>query len=224
MPAFNGFSAQARAFYRRLEADNTREFWTANKAVYETEVREPLEALLADLEPEFGAAKVFRPYRDVRFSRDKTPYKTHQAALVGGGDGMGWYLQLDADGLLVGGGFRAHSSEQLAGFRQGVDDEVYGPELERLLHALDAAGFRREGETLKTAPKGYAADHPRVGLLRHKSLMLVKTFGVPRWLATPAAADRIRESWNALRPLNGWVSKHVAGTDPSAAAAATKTR
>jgi uncharacterized protein (DUF2461 family) len=79
-----GFPEEALVFYEGLEADNTKAYWTDHKAVYERAVREPLDALLAELAPEFGTAKVFRPYRDVRFSKDKTPYKTAAAAVVEG--------------------------------------------------------------------------------------------------------------------------------------------
>ena len=104
MAAFTGFSDQALELYAGLEADNSKAFWTDHKAVWESQVRDPMQALLDELEAEFGPGKLFRPYRDVRFSKDKTPYKTHQAAFVGRVTGVGWYLQLDAEGLLAGGG------------------------------------------------------------------------------------------------------------------------
>jgi uncharacterized protein (TIGR02453 family) len=124
---FSGFSDRAVEFYAELAANNTRDFWTANKAVYETEVRDPMRALVGELEAEFGPAKLFRPHRDTRFSNDKTPYKTGQAALVGEGTGIGYYLSVDARGLSVGGGFRAHSPVQVARFRGAVDDAATGP-------------------------------------------------------------------------------------------------
>jgi uncharacterized protein (TIGR02453 family) len=206
---FTGFSSRAVAFYAELESDNTKAFWERHKQVYETEVRAPLEALLAELEPEFGEAKVFRPYRDVRFSKDKSPYKTHQGALVGT-DGVGWYVHLDSDGLLVGGGFRAHSPADVAAFRMAVDEETSGDALGRIVATLGRQGFAIEGERLKTTPRGYPAEHPRIDLLRHKSLMVFRSFGTPRWLSTPAAADRVRDAWGELRPLNDWVREHVA--------------
>src|ERR1051325_11884594 len=74
--AFRGWPAEALEFYEGLEADNSKTYWTAHKTVYDEKVHAPMLALLAELEPEFGAGKIFRPYRDVRFSADKSPYKT----------------------------------------------------------------------------------------------------------------------------------------------------
>jgi len=80
--SFEGFPDEGLVFYEGLEADNTKTYWTRGKSSYEAHVRAPLLAMLEELAPEFGTAKVFRPYRDVRFSNDKTPYKTHQGAVI----------------------------------------------------------------------------------------------------------------------------------------------
>ena len=119
--SFSGFPAGALSFYAELEDRNSRDWWLAHKDVYERDVREPMLALLDGLEEEFGEAKLFRPNRDVRFSADKSPYKTHQGALVGSGTVLGYYVQVSADGLRAGGGFRAASPAQTARFRAAVD-------------------------------------------------------------------------------------------------------
>ena len=82
---FRGWKAEALEFFDGLEADNSKAYWQAHKTEYETLVRAPMEALLIELEPEWGEGRVFRPYRDVRFSKDKSPYKTSIAAELGGG-------------------------------------------------------------------------------------------------------------------------------------------
>jgi uncharacterized protein (TIGR02453 family) len=207
--SFRGFSQRAVAFYAELTADNTREYWTAHKAIYEAEVRDPMRALLADLEAEFGPAKIFRPHRDTRFSKDKTPYKTGQAALIGDGAGVGYYLQIDARGLSVGGGFRAHAPEQVTRYRSAVADESTGSAVGDIVAELRAAGFDIEGEPVKTTPRGYAADHPRIELLRCRSLMAVKAFGAPEWLPTPRTRDEVRDTWRLITPLNGCVAANV---------------
>src|SRR6476469_9401225 len=112
--AFGGFTDEAFAFYEGLQADNSKPYWTAHKDTYERHVREPLLGLCAELEEEFGPIKVFRRYRDVRFSKDKTPYKTHQ----GGHTSEGFYVQVDADGLMVAGGMHAPTSDQLHRYRE----------------------------------------------------------------------------------------------------------
>lgn len=209
MAAFTGFSSQAVEFYRDLEDDNSKAFWTAHKPIYDREIREPMLALLDDVADEFGTGKAFRPYRDTRFSADKTPYKSHQGAFIGRDMGIGYYVQIGPAGLLVGGGFRMHSSDQVEQFRAAIDDDTSGPELERLVAGLREEGFAIEGARLKTKPRGYDADHPRIDLLRFKELMVLKTYGTPRWLGTPAALDEIVDTWRAIRPLTTWVADHV---------------
>ncbi|MBF6171245.1 DUF2461 domain-containing protein [Nocardia blacklockiae] len=211
MSEFAGFPIAGLDFYEDLEADNSKTFWAANKHVYELSVKQPMTALMAELEADFGGAKIFRPYRDVRFSKNKTPYKDHQGAIVHVASGTGWYVQIGAPGLFVAGGIYAGSPAQLARLRATIDDEVRGPELERILAALAKAGYPTGGDRLKTRPKGYPADHPRIDLLRHKSLLVSKEFGAPDWLSTPRAAKEIRESWETMRPLVEWLGAVVGG-------------
>ena len=208
-PAFTGFPPRALAFYADLESDNSRAYWQEHRSTYESDVREPMLALLDALEDEFGEAKLFRPHRDVRFSADKSPYKTHQGALVGVGTSLGYYVQLSADGLRAGGGFRVTSTAQTARFRAAVDEPSTGLELERLLTALRGQGFEIVGEAVRTTPRGYPADHPRIETLRHKELMAVRDFGAPPWLHTARALTRVRDTWRDVRPLLEWLGAHV---------------
>jgi uncharacterized protein (TIGR02453 family) len=212
MATFRGFPPAAISFYEDLEVDNTREWWATHKQVYEEAVRAPMEALLAELEPAFGSAKVFRPYRDTRFSADKTPYKTHQGAFVAVADGLGYYVQVDADGLYVGGGFHHHAADQVARYREAVDDEVPGAALAELVSGLESAGMEIGGEVLKTRPRGIPENHPRLELLRHKSLTAGRRNGAAGWLATRRALSRVRSDWEAVRPLVEWISQYVGPT------------
>ena len=207
--AFSGFPPSALAFYAGLEADNSREHWQAHRPTYEQDVREPMLALLDALEDEFGEAKLFRPNRDVRFSADKSPYKTHQGALVGVGTSLGYYVQISADGLRAGGGFRTTSPTQTARFRAAVDAPATGIELERMVTALRDRTFELVGDAVKTAPRGYAVDHPRIEMLRHKELMVLRDFGAPPWLHTRRALTEVRDTWRALRPLAEWLEANV---------------
>ena len=209
MASFSGFSDRAVGFYAALAADNSKEFWTAHKAVYESEVRDPMRALVATLESDFGPVTIFRPYRDTRFSKDKSPYKTYQGAFAGVSPGIGYYLQLDAGGLLAGGGFHAHDSRQVERYRHAVDTDATGRELKGIVAQMRTAGFAFEGEQLKTKPRGYDADHARIDLLRYKSLMAVKTFGNPEWLASSAALDEVRRVWQQVVPLSEWILANV---------------
>lgn len=109
MTKFAGFGEHAVEFYDGLSADNSKAYWADHVEVYRSDVRAPMEALIAELTPEFGPGfgegKVFRPYRDVRFARDKTPYKTHCGGVVEQGRGGGaYYVEVSSAGLRVGGG------------------------------------------------------------------------------------------------------------------------
>src|SRR5215208_1682536 len=169
---FEGFPDEGLVFYEGLEADNSKTYWTSHKSDYNTFVKAPLTALLDELAPEFGTAKIFRPYRDVRFSNDKTPYKTHQGAVIhADGSGTGaWYVQISAEGLMVAGGSWHLESDQVARYRRAVADDVQGPQLEQEVHRLVGAGWSIEGDRLTRVPAGHAADAPRMELLKHKSL------------------------------------------------------
>ncbi|GGS60988.1 TIGR02453 family protein [Planobispora rosea] len=206
--AFDGIPGRAFEFYRELEGDNTREYWHAHKADYDSAVRGPLQALLAELEEEFGPAKLFRPQRDTRFSADKSPYKTTQGATVGGEGSAGYYLQLGADGLFAGAGFHPFSSEALGRYRSAVDDDKAGQELQAIVDRLEKKGFSLVGERIKTRPRGCPADHPRVGLLRYTSLGAEKR--IPKTKATGRQALReVRDAWRELRPLVDWFGAHA---------------
>ena len=211
---FEGCPAWGVTFYQELEDNNTKEFWAANKARWERDVREPMLALVDALEDEFGPAKLFRPNRDVRFSADKSPYKTHQGAIVGRGAGVGYYVQLSGDGLAVGGGFRTHSPAQTQSFRRAIAAQDTGEEFEGIVTGLARAGFDLEGDTLKTRPKGFDADHPRLELLRRKEIMALNRVGSPDWLSKPAALDHVRSAWTAIRPLAEWVLSNVPMEEP----------
>jgi uncharacterized protein (TIGR02453 family) len=205
---FEGFPEAALDFYDDLELDNTKSFWQAHKHVYDSAVREPMLALTGSLAEEFGQAKVFRPYRDVRFAKDKTPYKNHQGAFVAVGPATGWYVEIGSPGVRVGAGYYHAGGPDLARIRTAIDTEHSGKELEGIVEELRADGFEIRGEQLKTTPRGYAADHPRIDLLRYKSMALGKPYGFEN-VNTPALLDRVRTDWRALRPLVEWVAARV---------------
>ena len=211
MAEFTGFPVAALDFYDDLEMDNTKSFWEGHKATYDEAVRAPMAALMAALEPEFGEPKVFRPYRDVRFAKDKTPYKTHQGGFVQAGPATGWYVQVSAAGVRVGVGYYHAEKEPLAAIRQGIDDDLTGSQLLRIVTKLQKGGWELGGEKLKTTPRGYDADHPRLELLRHKSMTFGKDYGFDEVIHTPALADRVRKDWRAGRPLVEWVGERTAG-------------
>jgi len=206
-PGFTGFPVAALDFYDDLELDNTRSFWAAHKDTYETAVRAPMTALVSQLEPEFGKAKVFRPYRDVRFAKDKTPYKTHQGAFVAAGPATGWYVEVAAPGVRVGVGYYRAEPARLASIRTAIADDRTGQDLEGLLADLTGQGWTLGGDQLKTAPRGHEAGHPRIELLRYRSMTLGRSYGFEPFVHTPELADRVREDWRAARPFVEWVQR-----------------
>jgi uncharacterized protein (TIGR02453 family) len=203
--SFTGFPVSALDFYDDLEVENTKSFWESHRTIYDAAVRAPMVALVAALEPEFGSAKVFRPHRDVRFAKDKTPYKTHQGAFVAAGPRTGWYFEISPRGTRVGAGFYDADGPTLAAIRAAMADDKTGPALDRLLKRLEKDGFEVGGDQLKTSPRGYDADHPRIHLLRRKQLFVGRSYGFESDAIDAGLVDRVREDWRALRPLVTWL-------------------
>jgi uncharacterized protein (TIGR02453 family) len=213
--AFSGWPEEALEFYEGLTADNSKTYWTEHKQTYDTKVLRPMTELVEELAPEFGEAKIFRPYRDVRFSRDKTPYKTHIGAMVGSG-----YVQLSAQGLAAGDGMYVMAADQLDRYRRAVAGDRSGGELEDVIAAVRRHGIGVAGrDVLKTAPRGYPADHPRISLLRYKGIVAWKEWPVEGWLETAAARDRLAGFLRATQPLSAWLEANVG---PSAALGAAR--
>jgi uncharacterized protein (TIGR02453 family) len=209
---FTGFPPAAFDFYERLTLDNSKSFWTAHKGEYESVVRAPLEDLLAELADEFGEGSMFRPYRDVRFSKDKTPYKDHQGGYVATEDSIGYYVQVSATGLFVAGGWWSGTSTQLQRWRDAVDSPNVAP-LEKALAAATARGLRPGGDVMKTRPKGVAEDHPHLELLQHRTLTVERQYGAPAWVGTRKAFTTVRDTWRAMTPLVEWLTDHVGPAD-----------
>jgi uncharacterized protein (TIGR02453 family) len=203
--AFRGWKAEALEFFEGLEADNSKSYWQAHKDVYDDVVRAPMEELLAELEPELGEGRIFRPYRDIRFSRDKSPYKTAIGATAGHG-----YIHLDARGLAAGSGMWEMAPDQLERYRAAVADDRSGRTIEGIVATARKKGLDVNGhDELKTAPKGYPKDHPRIELLRYKGLITWRDWPAGAWLGTKKAKDRLVEFFGDSKPLVGWLDEQV---------------
>jgi uncharacterized protein (TIGR02453 family) len=203
---FRGWQAEALEFFEGLEADNSKAYWQDHKAVYQDVVLAPMEALLADLKKEFGEGRVFRPYRDVRFSKDKSPYKTNIAATLS----KGGYISLSSEGLGAGSGYYGLMPDQLERFRAAVADDRTGKPLARMVDKAMKSGIEVSAhDTLKTAPKGYPKDHARIDLLRQKGLIYWRMWPAGAWLGTPKAKDRVVDLLRAAKPLLKWLDTNV---------------
>jgi uncharacterized protein (TIGR02453 family) len=204
--SFDGWPAEALEFYEGLEADNSKSYWTANKALYDQAVHAPMAALLTELEEEFGEGKIFRPYRDLRFSADKTPYKTHVGATLA----EGGYLQLSAQGLAAASGMYQMARDQLGRYRDAVADDKPGGKLVAIVAKAQRGGIDVHGsQSLKTAPRGYLKDHPRIELLKHKGLYAWRQWPVDPWLGTAEARKHVTTFLLGARPLQDWLDTYV---------------
>ena len=210
--AFAGFPDSAQDFFVGLAADNSKDYWQANRQRFETEIREPMTALAAALEPRVGSLRLFRMNRDVRFSKDKSPYKTQQGALHDRASGGVFYLHLDADGLLVASGDHVMARDQLGRFRDMVADDRTGPAFLEVIEELTSAGLTVGGgiqAPLKTSPRGYAKDHPRIAWLRWKGAVAGRRIDDPERLASPDLVDEIVRFHDASAPLRKLLDRHV---------------
>jgi uncharacterized protein (TIGR02453 family) len=206
--AFSGIPPSALEFYQRLEADNSKAFWEANRDRFRSDVRAPLEELAAALD-DYGPFHLFRPHNDLRFARNRPPYKTQQGVYGESEGGAGHYFQLSAEGLMVATGYYAMAKDQLERFRLAVDDDRTGAEVADLVAGLSRRYSIGAIDELKVAPRGYPRDHPRIELLRRKGLMVSNDYGAPAWLHTRRVTSKIKEVWVAAAGLNHWLDTHV---------------
>jgi len=202
---FTGWAGDFRGFFLGLHANNSKQYFEANRRRYELDVKGPMVALLADLEPEFGPARLSRPNRDIRFSADKSPYKTNIYATTSGGG----YVALDAEGLVAGGGRHMMDAAQLARFREAVAAPAGGSELELIVAELRQQAYDVAGQELKRVPPPHPQDHPRGDLLRYKRLIYWQRWPIGPWLATALPRDRVASAWNDGAKLNAWLAVHL---------------
>jgi len=221
MGEFRGFPPEMFAFFEGLEQDNSKAYWEANKATWEAKVQAPTQAIVADLEEEFGPLRTFRPNRDVRFSPDKSPYKTW--AGVASSDravgGIGCFLRIEAAGLRMACGAMVMARDQIERFRHAIDNANSGAAFEDMVKTLDAKGLTVSGgrePALTRVPPKFAKDHPRAEYLRWKGAIVIKEHERAKWMHTPKAMDRVLEVWRGAEPLKDWIDEHVgASHDPA---------
>jgi uncharacterized protein (TIGR02453 family) len=212
MRRFEGFTPEVREWFVGLEADNSREYFSAHRAVFEESVRGQMSALLTELSATFGGqVKMFRPNRDTRFSADKSPYKTNTyGLLLGSGLALhGLYASISADGLIAGSGYHVMARDQLERYRERAADDRLGPELAKLLAQAEKKGLEIWGESLATAPRGYSTDHPRIALLRRKRLMLGARRTFEEGIARAEGLRFVTRTWRAAAPVTAWLDEHV---------------
>jgi uncharacterized protein (TIGR02453 family) len=210
--SFEGFGAGAVGWFEGLERDNSKRYVDATRATLEGEVRGPFEEMLAELSGEFGGdVHVFRQHRDVRFSPDKSPYKTRTYGLLHSlpNSAAALFAQISAQGLYAGTGYWRMANDQLERYRSAVLDDGAGAALAGALEAVTAEGLEIGEPALKTAPRGLPRDHPRIELLRYKELIAGRTLAPGPSLSTHAALEHVAATWHAAHPLTAWLDEHV---------------
>src|SRR5690606_32187076 len=219
---FTGFADERARFFHALARNQNREWFLAHKHEYEQGWREPMLALLWEVrakvvrtygEDVLGEPKVFRIFRDVRFSRDKSPYKAHVAGylpLVSTGGRVpgpvALYVHLGTD-RYVGAGHWMMDAAQLARFRSAVLDERRGAALARIVKRLEKAGFELGSrETLKKVPRGVDPAHPRAELTKRKGLVVGFPPLPPKLIVSPELVDWLAGHARAAAPFVGWLA------------------
>jgi uncharacterized protein (TIGR02453 family) len=221
--AFVGMPDEGLAFLEDLEERNTKDFFDANKSVFKEQVQAPFAALveaavgrLRRTVPNLGQPKIFRIYRDLRFAKDKTPYKTSMSASVPSrppaedgrpGVDTGFYVNVGPAGLYVASGLYHAARPELERVRAAVADPDSGPELEAILRRAAAKGLEPYLDPLQRAPRTYPADHPRAGLLKARSLVLNRQHDRAPWLQTAELLDHLVADWKAMIPFNRWLER-----------------
>jgi len=202
---FEGFPREAFTFFKGLASHNNREWFQANKDVYERACRRPMQSLLAELAPTYGSGKLTRINRDMRFAQGQAPYKTFIASHVG----STYYVSLSKDGLYIGTGIYMPDGPTLRRLREAIAADASGKKI-----AAIVTGLRRKKysvgthETTATVPRGYDEDHPRIELLRMKDMHAGKVLP-PSVLSTRKALDRVVTVMADVKPLSDWLHRSL---------------
>ncbi len=206
---------QSRAFLEALRGHNEKPWFDAHRGDYEELFKKPGEALTKELANRVSAlcgrplqGKLFRLFRDVRFSADKTPYHSHlHIGLQGDGPGA-FFFGLDPDKLTFGAGCMVLKKNDLSAYRHTVLKAERGEALQALLEQARAKGFRQNEPELKRIPQGFDKEHPRADLLRFKSLTLWHDLGRKNITSIDAKGDLLERSlevFEDLLPLDRWL-------------------
>jgi len=204
MTTFPGFPREAFTFFTQLARNNKREWFLAHKDTYERACRDPMKDLVTELGVDPDNTWITRINRDLRFSKDKSPYRTHIAAVV-----RDYYLALSADGLYVGAGMYKPEPASLGRLRDAIDDKTSGAQLQKMVTSLRRKGYKVDThDRVASVPRGYAANHPRIELLRMKDIHAGKT--LPQLTVTSRKlVPAIKRVMSDVKPLVEWLKTHV---------------
>lgn len=226
---FTGFPKEALRFFTDLKANNEKTWFDAHKSDYENYVLAPardfvvaLGERLKDLSPDVVAdprvnKSIFRIHRDIRFSKDKSPYKTHLALWFPAGKGVkfenpGYYFHLEPGNIMLGVGLHNFSKPLLKAYRDAVVDPQLGPALADMVAGIIEKGYGVGTKTYKRVPRGYDPDHKYADLLRYSGLTSGVDMGIPLELHTPDLVDLCFDKYQELAPIVHWLKKMKASS------------
>jgi len=219
---FHGFSSETVRFLSGLSRHNTKAWFDAHRADYDAHFMEPAKAFVEAMAPRLAKidrtvnavpkvnGSIMRIHRDIRFSKDKSPYKDHLDLWFWSGKKKGWdasgfFFRLTPTRLMVGAGMHGFVPPVLARYRKAVLDDRKGAALSRVVAKLRGAGFDVGGETYKKSTRGVADDHPRASLLRHSALYAGWEAKHPRELGSASLVDFVAKRFAAISPLHEWL-------------------
>lgn len=214
MNEFEGWPADAIPFLTEIAADNSRAFWAEHGHRHSVAVHGPMRALAAELEPEFGPVRVFRPTVNRRFRPDAPPYRTDTGGVATSAGGCPLAVVLSATELRASAGHWLFDGGQLRRFRAAVDGAP-GELLAGIVDGLDGLTPDRD-RCLSGPPRGFRATHPRIDLLRHRGLQVAASWPVGEWVGTREPLHRVRAAWRAAAPVVAWLDEYVGVAEPAA--------
>jgi uncharacterized protein (TIGR02453 family) len=218
--AFNGFPREGIAFLKNLERNNNRDWFQKNKQVFKRALEEPAKSFLEEMSEALAAltgesmgGKVFRIYRDVQFSKDKTPYNAHiRMSFMGHGcdtkacgDNPMFHFSLEPETLTLGVGCFEFSKDMLPTYQDAVANDERGASLEIILADMIRKQFRIESPGYKRVPKGFDPDHPRGPYLRRKGLTVWQGSPIPKELSEHRAVNRCIAKYREMLPVYQWL-------------------
>jgi uncharacterized protein (TIGR02453 family) len=218
------FPAETLKFLTDLRAHNDKAWFEANRDRYEVGYVEPAKAFVETIPPAFDKivpgitaeprlnGSIFRINRDIRFSKDKTPYKDHLDLWFWKGDRKtatsGLFLRIASDAVTVGAGAHGFDRDRLARYRDAVSAPESGRDLLAIVAALDRAGHDVGGETYSQTPRGYSGTPDEERLLRHSALYAHAELP-PDLAVDPGLVPTLLRHWRAFSPLHRWLEANV---------------
>ncbi len=219
---FSGFSKETSSFFEELKKNNNKEWFSKNRAQYDEYVLEPAKDFvvamgekLRELSPKVVAdprinQSMFRINRDIRFSKDKSPYKTHMGLWFWEGSGKklecsGYYFQLDATNIKLGVGLYCFSKEQLAEYRRNIVQKRYATSLLSAIESLPEKGYEIGGRHYKRVPRGIDTSHPMACWLKHNGLHVGTEEKIPRIFTQKGFVDYCFRRYEKMKPVHDWL-------------------